>query len=246
MRTIDIICWHQLERDLKLMIDAMDVLGNIPPTSNVIDRVFTCGGLYTSNELLKQSIIHCREWFAHWMCRLAYAIAACESIKYDGDTNCRATVEHEWLQTMVQQDCYEGFIASVNTTYGAFNGSVEQVRVLLDVVNPRRHQFSVEWLVEYGVPVWYRWGQREIDAARTNVELKRLASCTGILQIGTTFLTMTSCSEQINPKAELNAFMKERTKRMKEINNKENKESRRRRRLQRDASGGFQWLKVFV
>ena len=245
MRTIDIIRWHRLERDLKLMIDAMDVLGNVPPTSNVIDRAFTCGGSYTSNELLKQSIIRCREWFAHWTCRLAYAIAACESIKCNGDRNRRATVEHEWLQTMVQQDWYEGFIASVNATCGAFDGSVEQVGVLLDVVDPRRHQFSVEWLVEYGVPVWYRWGQREIDAAGTNVELKRLAPRTDILQIRTTFLTTTPRSEQIDPKAELNAFMKERTKRMKEIEDKENEESRKRR-LQRDASGGFQRLKVFV
>jgi len=245
MRTIDIICWHRLERDLKLFMTSQSELGNVPPTPSVIDRAFTCSGIHHNNKQLKQNIIRCWKWYSYWTCRLAYAIAACESVRHDRDNGHRATASFEWLQIMVQQDWYKGFIASVNTTCRVFNGSVERVGVIMDIVEPKLKQFLVEWLMYYGVPVWYRWGCREMDASKMNNNLKRLALQPESVQEGSTFMTKTPTQpDVVDPRALLNAFIAKRERRTKEIEEKEADESRRRK--QRDDAGGIKRVKVFI
>ena len=51
-----------------------------------------------------------------------------------------------------------------------------------------RDQFSVDWLCEIGVPVWYPWGCQETWASQTNAHLARFAPLPHQLQESSTFL----------------------------------------------------------
>ena len=52
-----------------------------------------------------------------------------------------------------------------------FNLCIERVGAFVQLCQHHQDQFSVDWLCEFGVPVWYCWGCQETRASQTDARL---------------------------------------------------------------------------
>jgi hypothetical protein len=52
---------------------------------------------------------------------------------------------------------------------------VERIGTFLEIVEQPMHQVSIDFLITYCVPVWYRWGPEEISKAKHNPSVGHLA-----------------------------------------------------------------------
>jgi hypothetical protein len=71
----------------------------------------------------------------------------------------------------------------------SFDSYVDRVGAFVQLRHRHRDQFSVDWLYEFGIPVWYPWGRHETQAALTDTHLARFAPLPHQLQDCSTFLT---------------------------------------------------------
>src|SRR5271155_5432680 len=95
-----------------------------------------------------------------------------------------------WFSFLSQRVFSQIWLSGIRSSMVAyFDLCIDRVGVFVQLCQCHRDQFSVDWLCEFGVPVWYPWGRREIQASQTDVRLARLAPLPHHLQESSTFLT---------------------------------------------------------
>src|SRR5271168_58298 len=82
-----------------------------------------------------------------------------------------------WFSSLSQRDFLQIWLSGLRSSMVAY------------LCQCHRDQFSVDWLCEFGVPVWYPWGCQETRASQTNARLARFAPLPHQLQESSTFLT---------------------------------------------------------
>jgi hypothetical protein len=97
-------------------------------------------------------------------------------------------------------------------SYTAYTYVVQRVGIFLKIVEPPIHQVSIDLLIKYCVPVWYRWGPKEISMAKRDHSLDRLAPPPDQLQRATQFLTKDPSPQPKNPDHPWVAFFEKRQK----------------------------------
>jgi len=139
------------------------------------------------------------------MAILAYIIAVVQEIDKDpgGD------VPPTWF---VKLDQYDQILLSGLRSYTAYTYFVQRVGIFLKIVEPPMHQVSIDFLIKYCVPVWYRWGPDEISKAKHDHYVDRLAPPPDQLQRATQFLTKDPSPQLKNPERPWVAFFEKRQK----------------------------------
>ncbi|EAU83328.2 hypothetical protein CC1G_10769 [Coprinopsis cinerea okayama7 len=103
-----------------------------------------------------------RDWFSVWWGALSFLIAYGES-KRDAFTLSSHVPEwHTELESEVEVAWIDGVFRS---SLSDFSYNADRIGCIVDIVNPPRDQPTVAWLVNHGIPVWYRWGPAEMTSA---------------------------------------------------------------------------------
>jgi hypothetical protein len=181
-----ILGWARLEKDIR---DAVDVLLDHERASKIawlVPTTLGCQGVFMRVHILRTQYKNSKEWFSLLMGALSYAIAV--SITHRQEIFDEA-MPH-WFSFLSQRDFSQIWLSGIRSSMVAdFDSCIDRVGVFVQLFQRHRDQFSVDWLCEFGVPVWYPWGDQEIRASQTDARLARFAPLPYQLQEISTFLT---------------------------------------------------------
>ena len=117
---------------------------------------------------------------------LSYAIAV--SITHRQE-NFDEAMPH-WFSFLSQRDFSQIWLSGIRSSMVAdFDSCIDRVGVFVQLHQRHRDKFSVDWLCEFGVPVWYPWVRQDSQASQTDARLARFAPLPHQLQDSSTFLT---------------------------------------------------------
>jgi len=127
-----------------------------------------------------------RDWFSQDFASISFSIAV--ALEMDSD-DFSAPVCPRWIKFLVEHWHWNyDYLHHIQATLGIFTSDVQRAGVFLDLVEPHRHQFSVDFLVKYNVPVWYPWGSSEMKASDHNDSILRLTPPVHLLQETVTYI----------------------------------------------------------
>ena len=184
-----ILSWNRVQFELKHAVAILLRRAYVPPFPDLINSALVCGGSHRSAESLRSLIDKTRKWFFYWFCKFSYAIAV--NISFDREPIAMAFDSLAdvpgWFRLLANWDWPQWYLSAIMNTTAVFDPSVPRAGVFLDI-SPSHppHQFSVDWFIAFGVPVWYRWNSNcgfSID--------ERLIPLSHQLQDAATFLHQT-------------------------------------------------------
>jgi hypothetical protein len=181
-----ILGWVRLERNIKDAVELLLLHEHAPAISWIAPTSLGCTRYYKRPRDLRASYAKSKEWFSLWLGAFSYAIAISLSRRqddfYDGSPH--------WLSFLHDREYSQIWLSGIRSSMVAiFDSSVARVGVFVELLEPHREQYSVDWLCKFNVPVWYPWGTREVRAAEIDPHLARFAPLPHYLQESGTFLT---------------------------------------------------------
>ena len=181
-----ILGWARLEKNIQDAVNVLLAHEQAPAIAWLVPTALACQGVFKQVYTLRTQFKHSKEWFSLYMGALSYAIAV--SITHRQEIFDEA-MPH-WFSFLSQRDFSQIWLSGVRSSMVAyFDSCIDRVGVFVQLCPRHREQFSVDWLCEFGVPVWYPWGHRETQASQTDVRLARFAPLPHQLQESSTFLT---------------------------------------------------------
>jgi hypothetical protein len=192
-----ILGWARLEKDIRDAVDLLLAHERAPAIAWLVPTALACQGVFKRVQTLRTQFQHSKEWFSLFMGALSYAIAV--SITHRKEIFDEA-MPH-WFSFLSQRDFSQIWLSGLRSSMVAyFDSCIDRVGVFVQLCQRHRDQFSVDWLCEFGVPVWYRWGRQETQASQTDARLARFAPLPHQLQETSTFLT-TNPTQQPQPQS---------------------------------------------
>ncbi|KAF6758427.1 hypothetical protein DFP72DRAFT_1107088 [Ephemerocybe angulata] len=145
---------------------------------------------------LKEDMFDALSWFSVWFACLAYAIAVSDAMDRATKKAGYRTVP-AWMEILAseyiskvggeptpeqkkKEELDGRFVSSLpSSCLASFDGTFERIGSFVNIPDddmPVQHgMVSIDWLCKLKVPVWYRWGPREIAIAEKNPFWKRYA-----------------------------------------------------------------------
>lgn len=200
-----ILRWAVIEKDIKDAIEMLLIHEQVSQVTWISRSALGCTGPFRQAYLLRGHVINTRNWFTMWMAGLSYAIALSITIRNEGF---QEEMPH-WFSFLSSQGWSQIWLSGIRSSpVASFDPSIDRVGVFVQVLQPHREQYSVDWLCKFAVPVWYPWGRREAEAALTDHRLARYAPLPHQLQETGTFLTKNPAPEPMapQPEPEIQAF----------------------------------------
>ena len=145
----------------------------------------------------------------------------------------------------IKMDHYDQVLLSGLRSYTSYTYVAQRVGIFLKIVEPPIHQVSIDFLIKYCVPVWYRWGAEEISMAKRDHSLDRLAPPPDHLQRATQFLTKVPSPQTAIPDRPWVTFFEKRQKDVQFLTRSETPPNRQRR-LDREQNPPTVNTKVYV
>ena len=240
MRADTSLKWKQTESLLQALIRSFTDTYGIPqvmtwkPFSPMLPNE-----VYRHPRLFHFFLKYTKGWLSLYMAMLAYIIAVVQEIDKEdpGDD-----VLPSWFGKM---GTYDQVLLSGLRSCTAYTYFVQRVGIFLKIVEPPMSQISIDLLIKYCVPVWYRWGPEEISKAKHDHSVDRLAPPPDQLQRATQFFTKNPSSQPQNPDCPWVAFFEKRQKDMEFLTRSETPLNRQRR-LDRERNPPMVKTKVYV
>ena len=181
-----ILGWVRLERNIKDAVELLLSHEHAPAISWIVPTSLGCTRYYKRPRHLRASYARSKEWFSLFMGAFSYAIAISLSRRqddfYDG-------MPH-WFSFLHEREYTQIWLSGIRSSMVAtFDSSVARAGVFVQVLEPHREQYSVDWLCKFNIPVWYPWGTREVRALEIDPRLAQFAPPAHHLQESGTFLT---------------------------------------------------------
>lgn len=181
-----ILAWARLERDIRDAVDLLLAHEHAPPIAWIVPTALGCTGSFSRAKAIRTNYNHSKEWFSLFMGCLSYAIAV--SITRRGEP-LDEPMPH-WFSFLSLRDFSQIWLSGLRSSMVTnFHLCVDRVGVFIQLCRREPGQFSVDWLCEFGVPVWYPWGREETRASENDACLARLAPLPHQLQECSTFMT---------------------------------------------------------
>src|SRR6202522_3963478 len=181
-----ILGWARLEKDIRDAVNLLLAHERAPAIAWLVPTALGYQGVFKRVYTLRTQFKRSKEWFPLFMGALSYAIAV--SITHHQELF-NEQMPH-WFSFLSQQVFSQIWLSGIRSSMVAyFDLCIDRVGVFVQLCQRHRDQFFVDWLCEFGVPVWYPWGRQEIQASQTDVRLARLAPLPHQLQESSTFLT---------------------------------------------------------
>ena len=181
-----ILGWARLEENIKDAVHLLLAHERAPAIAWILPSALGCTGVFKRVHTLRASFTHSKEWFSVFMGGLSYAIAV--SITH------RQEYFHEelphWFSFLSEREFSQIWLSGIRSSMVAsFDRYIDRVGVFVQLCHRHRDQFSVDWLCEFGIPVWYPWGAKETKASLTDARIAHFAPLPHQLQEVNTFLT---------------------------------------------------------
>jgi hypothetical protein len=181
-----ILGWVRLERNIKDAVELLLSHEHAPAITWIAPTSLSCTRYYKRPRDLRASYASSKEWFSLFIAAFSYAIAISLSRRrddfYDG-------MPH-WFSFLYEREYSQIWLSGIRSSMVAtFDSSVTRAGVFVELLEPHREQYSVDWLCKFDVPVWYPWGTREVRASESDARLSRFAPPPHQLQESGTFLT---------------------------------------------------------
>jgi hypothetical protein len=232
--------WKQTESLLQALIQSFANTYEIPEirTWKLFSRMLP-NEAYQHRRLFQFMLKYTKGWLSLYMAIIAYVMAVAQEIdKDDPGDDMRPT----WFLKM---DQYDQILLSGLRSYTAYTYAVERVGIFLKIVEPAIHQVSIDLLIKYCIPVWYRWGPEEISIAKRDRSVDRLAPPPDQLQRATQFLTKDPSPQPKNPDRPWVAFFEKRQNDLQFLTRSETPRNRQSR-LDRERNPPTVKTKVYV
>jgi len=201
-----ILSWNRLQYDLRRIIRILAERCHVPAFPDVIDSVLVSLGPYQSERAVREKVMEARGLFLYWVGQLAYVLALNISIDsnpprpkydlppddnsdYDWDTFHRNALP-KWFVYLGERNWPQSLLSILHSCVADFTHE-GRVGLFLNLIKPAEQQFSVDWFLQFRVPVWYPWGKAESDTASRQSSFSRFAPLPYQLQEVGTFLHKT-------------------------------------------------------
>jgi hypothetical protein len=191
--------WNVVQHQLKFAVERLLTHHKAPKLCWIISTALKYLGLgvFENVKDLRERVTRSRDWFSVFVAGLSYAIAVSLTISNDPIDG---GIPH-WFHFLSGQQMEQLWLSGIQASAGGtFSPYMARAGMLLQVLQPERGQFSVDWLCRFHVPVWYPWGLKEAQAALCDSEVARLAPLPHQLQEIGTFLTKTPEDKTSNSK----------------------------------------------
>ena len=199
--------WKHTEFILRVLTQSFADMYGMPKTKtwSPISTLVSSGTCQYPSQF-QRKLKFVKGWLSLYMAILAYSMAVAQEIDKDGPGD---DTRPTWFLKM---DQYDQILLSGLHSYTAYTSVVQRVGIFLKIVEPPIHQVSIDFLIKYCVPVWYRWGPEEISTAKRDRSLDRLAPPPDLLQRAVEFLTKDLSPQSENPDRPWVAFFKKHQK----------------------------------
>ena len=175
-----ILSWNRLQFDLRNIIKTLADRWGIPPFPNVIDSALIGPGPHESVRVLREKVMQTRGLFLYWVGQLAFILALNISIdsnpprptyELPGEDTVgfdwealRKNALPKWFKYLGERSWPQTLLSAVQSCVADFTHH-GRVGLFVKLVNPDVDQYSLDWFLQFNVPIWYPWGKAESEAA---------------------------------------------------------------------------------
>jgi len=200
-----ILSWNRLQYDLRRVVSILAQRCHVNAFPDVIETVLVGHGPHASEWVLRKKLADGRGMFLYWIGQLAFVLAV--NISIDSEPP-RPTYElpedsvdvdwekfqsnalPKWFEYLGERSWPQTFLSTLHSCAADFAHN-ERVGLFIRLLQPDVHQYSVDWFLQFNVPVWYPWGKQEADSAARGSSIARLAPLPYQLQEATTMIHKT-------------------------------------------------------
>lgn len=176
--------WYRLETMMHHMMDSMTSKYSLPPHAQIIGRILSLKTFFKKPQEYKISAQHIVSWFCAITAQMSWCLAVATTL--DDELKLDKIQRPSWLEFLSKSSAGlywdEVTLTSVRKTVGGFGTHTPRVGVFLNILRPPDHQYSVDWLMQVHIPVYYPWGAPEAAEAAKSTSFARLAPCLDLIQ----------------------------------------------------------------
>lgn len=185
------LAWYALEKNMLAMVDSMKFKYSLPPTRHVVENTLSVKSFYQNKYTFLANANRAIKWFSLVTAQMTWAIAMATTL----DDEIGTTLEDEpplgfikrpswldWLSTCPVRYWDETMLQSVRKNMGAFGRRKPKVGVFINILDPPKHQYAVDWLLKFDIPVYYIWDEETFIHGLTNPDVARFHPPIGMLQ----------------------------------------------------------------
>ncbi|KAF6749185.1 hypothetical protein DFP72DRAFT_1073316 [Ephemerocybe angulata] len=125
---------------------------------------------FSKRSILERKLEEAQEWCLVWLGALSFLIAWAKAPGDlpEGFSHCYP----EWRTVLREAGLGEGWIDDVlHSPVCDYSAASRRAGCIIRLCNPKAGQPDVLWFQKHGIPVWYAWGQSEVEAMRRNPRL---------------------------------------------------------------------------
>ncbi len=184
--------WLTLDRDITAIASLLQVYFNIPAIKPMNPRAFGFHNFFRHQWMVASVVKKSRDWFSVWVSLLSFLIARAEYLESELRMYPHLA-KRNWRDYLLEKGVEMTWLDSlVSSVACSFHPDTTRTGIFLRLPAEDTFQPSVEWFCQYGVPVWYAWGQEQAQDQR----FSSLAPLTHQLQTGTTTLLQNPSSHE--------------------------------------------------
>jgi hypothetical protein len=181
--------WRHEEFALENLIKFIRNIYGIPMARRFIPVSAIQLSTYEYPSMFRRQIKRIKGWLSLYMAELAYAIAGAQEVDEEDSGN---DALPKWFGKLKWDQV---LLSGIRSSVARYTYFVERVGVFLNLIDEPPYQVSIDFLLKYCIPVWYRWTAKEISVAKQNSYISRLAPLPEQLQCATQFLTKNPSSD---------------------------------------------------
>ena len=126
-----------------------------------------------------------RYWFSIWMGLFLYVIAWAQTEERESES----TAIPCWFQILAGAGHDQTFLNGIcSSTVCSFLHETQHVGAFVHLMPWNKAQPLIAWFCYFNIPVWYRWGEHEVQNVKENPMLAQFAPLAHQLQAATTII----------------------------------------------------------
>ncbi|KAF6746772.1 hypothetical protein DFP72DRAFT_1175470 [Ephemerocybe angulata] len=175
--------WERLEREVHDAVTALIRFYGLPCDLPSLPHTLGYTAMYREKDHLVSRVDCSREWFLVWLGALSYAVASVMNPPLVTHSNPPQLKGYPAWRTILKQKAKlaDGWIDDLLTSPVCdFRTENRRVGCIVNLLDPAVGQPPIEWLINCGVPVWYRWGTAEEKLAVRDDRIAALRPPSGI------------------------------------------------------------------
>ncbi|KAF6745926.1 hypothetical protein DFP72DRAFT_823587 [Ephemerocybe angulata] len=127
---------------------------------------------FSNKGILERKLVEGREWCLVWLGALSFLIAWART-PADLPEGLRLAYP-EWRTVLREAGVGEGWIDDVlQSAICDYSGGSHRAGCIIRLANPKPGQPDATWFEKHGIPIWYTWGESEVEAMVRNPRLSR-------------------------------------------------------------------------